>query len=254
MKFGKTLLFWLMVAFTATPILAQIGSPGVTSPPAAAAGFAGTFINDGTNIDFDFDLTSDIEFGDNVVLTATHPDFSSVLSFDTNDFGFTIKSTAVSDASYSRLLVGADSPRIFLESHNVVDSISSSIQANQGNITLNSTTVGGANVNQVVTSSATAGSLQTTTSASGGAFSTSFTMSASTTVAEVTIVAAGAENTIVTLSQKGVKDTTGGAKPACDSTVRGNRWLTEGGAGVADTYEVCTKDAGDAYAWRTLIP
>lgn len=43
-----------------------------------------------------------------------------------------------------------------------------------------------------------------------------------------------------------------GAKPACSSTYRGTIWIEEGGAGVADTVEVCSKDAADAYAWRAL--
>jgi len=42
------------------------------------------------------------------------------------------------------------------------------------------------------------------------------------------------------------------AQPACDDTVRGTFWVTQGGAGVKDSVEVCAKDAGDAYAWRTL--
>lgn len=45
----------------------------------------------------------------------------------------------------------------------------------------------------------------------------------------------------------------GGAQPACDVAHRGWVWTNEGGAGVADTVEMCTKDAANAYAWRTLI-
>jgi len=42
------------------------------------------------------------------------------------------------------------------------------------------------------------------------------------------------------------------SKPTCDSSQRGTFWVTQGGAGVKDTVEVCAKDAGDAYAWRTI--
>jgi hypothetical protein len=42
------------------------------------------------------------------------------------------------------------------------------------------------------------------------------------------------------------------AKPTCDSTKRGTFWFTQNGAGVKDAVEVCAKDAGDAYAWRTI--
>lgn len=41
--------------------------------------------------------------------------------------------------------------------------------------------------------------------------------------------------------------------PTCDATQRGKIWIVEGGSGVADTVEICTKDGGDAYAWRTLL-
>lgn len=43
-----------------------------------------------------------------------------------------------------------------------------------------------------------------------------------------------------------------GSKPTCDASARGTIWLEEGGAGVKDTVDVCAKDAGDAYAWRTI--
>lgn len=42
------------------------------------------------------------------------------------------------------------------------------------------------------------------------------------------------------------------AQPDCDSTKRGMFWNVQGAAGVKDTLQVCTKDAVDAYAWRTL--
>lgn len=43
-----------------------------------------------------------------------------------------------------------------------------------------------------------------------------------------------------------------GAKPTCDSSTRGTFFHDFGGAGVADTVEVCSKDAADVYAWRSL--
>lgn len=43
------------------------------------------------------------------------------------------------------------------------------------------------------------------------------------------------------------------SKPTCTATIRGTSWYTPGGAGVADAYEVCRKDAADAYAWVTAI-
>jgi len=44
-------------------------------------------------------------------------------------------------------------------------------------------------------------------------------------------------------------------KPTCDVTVRGTFWVTQGitgGGATKDSVEVCAKDAGDVYAWRTI--
>lgn len=46
---------------------------------------------------------------------------------------------------------------------------------------------------------------------------------------------------------------TGMVKPACGAGHAGEHWYEAGAPGVADTYEVCTKDAADVYAWRTAI-
>jgi len=53
------------------------------------------------------------------------------------------------------------------------------------------------------------------------------------------------------VSAKGIQLTTG-TKPTCDATTRGTVWYVAGGTGVADTSEMCRKDAGDAYAWVAL--
>lgn len=42
-------------------------------------------------------------------------------------------------------------------------------------------------------------------------------------------------------------------EPTCNATNRGYVVLVAGGAGVADTFRVCTKDAADAYAYRALF-
>lgn len=43
-----------------------------------------------------------------------------------------------------------------------------------------------------------------------------------------------------------------GSQYTCDSTTRGMFFVTDSAAGVKDKVEVCAKDAGDAYAWRTI--
>ncbi|MBJ6801025.1 carbohydrate-binding protein [Geomonas propionica] len=50
----------------------------------------------------------------------------------------------------------------------------------------------------------------------------------------------------------GIRLNTVTAKPTCSSTIRGTFWVAQGATGVADTVEVCVKDAADAYSWKTL--
>lgn len=45
----------------------------------------------------------------------------------------------------------------------------------------------------------------------------------------------------------------GPSKPTCTMKARGLLWYVNGAAGVADTLEVCRKDAGNAYAWVSLF-
>lgn len=44
-----------------------------------------------------------------------------------------------------------------------------------------------------------------------------------------------------------------GARPTCDSTIRGKQWFVEGGVGIADSVSVCVKGALDTYAWSSLL-
>lgn len=39
---------------------------------------------------------------------------------------------------------------------------------------------------------------------------------------------------------------------ACSASIRGAIRYTAGGAGVADTFDACTKSAADVYAWRAI--
>lgn len=45
---------------------------------------------------------------------------------------------------------------------------------------------------------------------------------------------------------------TTGVKPTCDAAARGTTWYVAGGAGVADTIEICGKAAADTYSWIAL--
>lgn len=44
-----------------------------------------------------------------------------------------------------------------------------------------------------------------------------------------------------------------GTKGTCDASARGTIYYVAGGAGVADTLEVCRKDASNNYAWASLF-
>jgi len=50
----------------------------------------------------------------------------------------------------------------------------------------------------------------------------------------------------------GIKYNTVTAKSVCNATTRGTTWFTQGGGGAKDSFEVCAKDAGNNYAWRTI--
>jgi len=50
----------------------------------------------------------------------------------------------------------------------------------------------------------------------------------------------------------GIKYNTATAKPTCNATTRGTTWFTQEAAGIKDNFEVCAKDAGDVYSWRTI--
>jgi hypothetical protein len=43
-----------------------------------------------------------------------------------------------------------------------------------------------------------------------------------------------------------------GTEGTCDATLRGQVVMVQGGAGVADTFRICRKDAANAYAWTAL--
>jgi len=55
-----------------------------------------------------------------------------------------------------------------------------------------------------------------------------------------------------TTADAGLRVSSRQAKPACDSSVWGLQWYTQGASGTKDTLQVCAKDASNAYAWRTL--
>lgn len=49
-------------------------------------------------------------------------------------------------------------------------------------------------------------------------------------------------------------NTSGAARPTANAANRGTLWYSKSGAGVADTLEICLKDAADAYAWVQIKP
>lgn len=50
----------------------------------------------------------------------------------------------------------------------------------------------------------------------------------------------------------GVELATSVAQPACASTNRGQLWVVQGGVGVADNYQICEKNAANAYVWTDV--
>jgi hypothetical protein len=58
--------------------------------------------------------------------------------------------------------------------------------------------------------------------------------------------------TISSASSGGGLQLTSGTKPTCNSSNRGLIWYTAGGAGIADTAEICAKSSTDTYAYRSI--
>lgn len=81
-------------------------------------------------------------------------------------------------------------------------------------------------------------------------------VSGNTTVAgTLTMATASGTDGILTISSAsagGGLQLTSGAKPTCNAANRGLIWYTAGGAGVADTVEICSKSSGDVYAYRAM--
>lgn len=50
----------------------------------------------------------------------------------------------------------------------------------------------------------------------------------------------------------GLQASTTKTQPTCAVATRGTFWVTQSGAGVKDSVEVCAKDSGDLYSWRTI--
>jgi hypothetical protein len=60
------------------------------------------------------------------------------------------------------------------------------------------------------------------------------------------------DGTVFRLMTPAVNVASAAAQPACNVSQRGRFWQTLGGTGVKDAVTVCAKDAGDAYAWRSI--
>lgn len=45
----------------------------------------------------------------------------------------------------------------------------------------------------------------------------------------------------------------GAAQPACNAGLRGKMWFNPGTTGIKDSLAICSKDASNLYAWRTLL-
>ena len=60
---------------------------------------------------------------------------------------------------------------------------------------------------------------------------------------------------VMTVSKDGLVrvNASNAAKPTCNADNRGRVFYLDGAAGVADTYEICMKDASDVYAWKTIV-
>jgi hypothetical protein len=68
----------------------------------------------------------------------------------------------------------------------------------------------------------------------------------------VTLNSATGTQDILTVD-KGVQLVTG-TRPTCSTTTRGTSWYVAGGAGQADTYQICVKNSSDVFEWVDVAP
>jgi hypothetical protein len=68
----------------------------------------------------------------------------------------------------------------------------------------------------------------------------------------VTLNSATGTQDILTVD-KGVQ-LVSGTRPTCSTTTRGTSWYVAGGAGQADTYQICVKNSSDVFAWIDVAP
>ena len=78
----------------------------------------------------------------------------------------------------------------------------------------------------------------------GNVSATAMTMSTASGTDGILVVSSAASGGGVQL--------TSGSKPTCNAANRGLIWYTAGGAGVADTAEICAKSSSDSYAYRSI--
>lgn len=255
------------VLFMATMSFAQYPGPGY--PPSGGSGSAVIYPFTHTNGDNEFSQI--INGSDNFIATNTDGDSTTTVSHESQNFEATSddgsgNATGISTDSNSSSLVatspssssyvtvgGGGNP--IIESH-----AESTVSTHQRSHVLQQDTLYrvqiGDNTSFPASELTIAGYITAFSGNALGAVGISLTpgITASAFSAGLYYTDGGPNSVTIEAGSTGARDTTIGSKPTCDASARGRRWYVEGGAGVADTYEACTKDAADVYAWRTLLP
>jgi hypothetical protein len=50
----------------------------------------------------------------------------------------------------------------------------------------------------------------------------------------------------------GLQILTTATQPPCNASTRGTLWFVQGGSGVADSLQLCYKNAANLYSWQTI--
>lgn len=210
------MLLWLMVAFTATPILlglpavilAQIGQPGVTSPPPTYTGGA-----------------------------ITTPLLAPAGTQTAPGVSFSVAPAHGMWATANTLFLGAYADA---NNHAKCDWWAGDVMRCQSQ-------AGAANTSRWYLDPSGASFDISGTFGTTNTFTVSGSVGSKGTKIQSTD---GTETISVDANfDKGVVLLTFGSKPTCNVNARGAIWYAQGGAGVADTHEVCLKNAADAYNW-----
>jgi hypothetical protein len=187
-------------------------------------------------------------FGGPVAAPAAAPSFRALVDADVPDTITLTSITQITDRSHTALSDIGTNTHADVDTHIAAGTAHGSTDANTASAIVQRDASGNFAAGTITANTGIAvGSGYGIFTAPGGANATGFNFTSATSI---TAYVANALKLTVTTNGVQWAD---GAEPACAAGERFHVVAVAGGAGVADTFRVCSKDAADAYAWRALF-